>query len=628
MDKQSTIGFVLIGLVLVIWFYMNAPEPQPIETQKRNADSTLVTKDTAVQSPKPIVKETPEIEEPETAPLTGVFADDNNAAEEIITIENDVAIIELTNKGGSLRRYFLKDYNTWYYKDLPEDAPWYKKYVQLVNSQLGSELNIVFLTKDGQLVNTSDLTLKLEQDGYKFNVDAGDSLQLTYSYELGPDKFIKKHFTFYGDKYIAEFEVELINVNDIISGLSYDVMWNNGINFVEQNSVDEATYTNVSAYSGDEQVIIDASSMGDKESKDINGMVDWAGVRNKYFTAIISPDDPNSNGGVFLDGINTPNKVYGDREFYSIRYKVPYKGLKNQKDSFKLYIGPLVYKKLKSYDRNFEAIYDFGSFFGLKLITRPISEYILLPLFSFLHSLIPNYGFVIIVFSIIIKIVLYPLTKQSYKSMKRMQLLQPKIAEMKEKYKDDQQKVQKETMKLYSTYGINPAGGCLPMLLQMPILFALFAFFRVTIQIRHEPFIWWITDLSSPDIIYSLPFSIPLFGVDQISGLALLLGITMFFQQKMSVRDPSQKALVYVMPVMFTFMFMGFSSGLNLYYFLFNLLSIMQQYYINNKKDDNELVPVKDPKKKKGGGFMQRMMDAAEKQAQAQKQGAKKKKKF
>jgi YidC/Oxa1 family membrane protein insertase len=209
-----------------------------------------------------------------------------------------------------------------------------------------------------------------------------------------------------------------------------------------------------------------------------------------------------------------------------------------------------------------------------------------------------------------------------------MQLLQPKIAELKEKYKDDQQKVQKETMKLYSTYGINPAGGCLPMLLQMPILFALFAFFRVTIQIRQEPFIWWINDLSAPDVIYALPFSLPLFGIDQISGLAVLLGITMFFQQKMSVRDPSQKALVYIMPVMFTFMFMGFSSGLNLYYFLFNLLSIMQQYYINHKKgDDSELVPVKNPKKK-GGGFMQRMMDAAEQQAKAQKQSAKKKKKY
>lgn len=628
MDKQSTIGFVLIGLVLVIWFYMNAPEPQPIDQQKKNTDSTLVTKDTLEDKKVEPAKEIPvEKVQPADEPTEGPFAADGSP-EEIITIETDVAIIELSNKGGSIRRYFLKEYNTWYYKDLPEDAPWYKQYVQLVNSQFGGDLNIVFLTKDGQLVNTSKLTFKPQQKGYKFNVDTEDSLLITYTYELQPGKSLKKHFTFFGDNYTTLFDVELDDIADIISGLSYDVVWENGINFVENNSVDEATYTNISAYSGDEQVIIDASSMGDKESKDINGVVDWVGLRNKYFTVIISPDNPNSNGGVFLEGENIPHKVYGDREYYSARLKVPYKGLNNQKDSFTLYMGPLVYKTLKSYDRNFEAIYDFGSFFGLKIITRPISEYVLLPLFSALHSVIPNYGFVIIVFSIIIKIVLYPLTKQSYKSMKRMQLLQPKIAEMKEKYKDDQQKVQKETMKLYSTYGINPAGGCLPMLLQMPILFALFAFFRVTIQIRHEPFIWWITDLSAPDIIYSLPFSIPLFGVDQISGLALLLGVTMFFQQKMSVRDPSQKALVYMMPVMFTFMFMGFSSGLNLYYFLFNLLSIMQQYYINNKKDDSELVPVKDPKKKKGGGFMQRMMDAAEKQAQAQKQGAKKNKKF
>jgi YidC/Oxa1 family membrane protein insertase len=206
--------------------------------------------------------------------------------------------------------------------------------------------------------------------------------------------------------------------------------------------------------------------------------------------------------------------------------------------------------------------------------------------------------------------------------MKKMQQLQPKIAELKEKYKGDQQKVQKETMKLYSTYGINPAGGCLPMLLQMPILFALFTFFNIAIEIRHEPFILWITNLSSPDIIYNLPFQIPLFGISAITGLAPLLGVTMFFQQKMSTKDPSQKALVYIMPFMFTFMFMGFTSGLNLYYFMFNLLSIIQQYYINHKKGDAELIPVKNPKKK--AGFMQRMMQAAEQQQKAQKQVGKK----
>ncbi len=205
-----------------------------------------------------------------------------------------------------------------------------------------------------------------------------------------------------------------------------------------------------------------------------------------------------------------------------------------------------------------------------------------------------------------------------------MQMLQPKIAELKEKYKDDTQKQQQETMKLYSTYGINPMGGCLPMLLQMPILIALWSLLNVAIDIRQQPFIFWINNLSAPDVLFRLPFKIPLFGIDIVSGLALLMGITMFIQQKMSVKDPSQKAMIYVMPVMFTLMFMGFPSGLNLYYFMFNLFSIAQQWYVNHKHDNVELVPVANPKKKQG--FMARMMEAAEKQANTQKKSASKKK--
>jgi YidC/Oxa1 family membrane protein insertase len=210
------------------------------------------------------------------------------------------------------------------------------------------------------------------------------------------------------------------------------------------------------------------------------------------------------------------------------------------------------------------------------------------------------------------------------KSMKKMQMLQPKITELKEKFKDNPQKVQQETMKLYSTYGINPMGGCLPMLLQMPILIALWSLFNVAIELRQQPFIFWINNLSSPDIIFRLPFKIPLINVDVVSGLALLMGITMFIQQKMSIKDPSQKAMIYMMPIMMTLMFMGFPSGLNLYYFMFNLFSIAQQYYINHKHDNIELVPVANPKKKQG--FMARMMEAAEKQSQEQKKAAQKRK--
>ena len=171
-------------------------------------------------------------------------------------------------------------------------------------------------------------------------------------------------------------------------------------------------------------------------------------------------------------------------------------------------------------------------------------------------------------------------------------------------------------MKLYSTYGINPAGGCLPMLLQMPILVALWGLFNVAIELRQAHFMLWINNLSSPDVITTLPFRLPIFGINQISALPLALGVTMFIQQKMSVKDPSQKALVYMMPILFTLMFMGFPSGLNLYYLMFNLFSIVQQYYVNHHHSNIELVPVKNPKK--SGGFMSRLMDAAEKQSQQQ----------
>ncbi|MBN1301913.1 MAG: membrane protein insertase YidC [Melioribacteraceae bacterium] len=618
MDKQTTLAFLLIGLVLVVWLYMNAPEPQPIPDVA--ADSAKVIDTAEALKEKQLAVEEKII--PETEEIPGVF-NSADTPEKIITIENDLVKLELTSKGARIRKYYLKEYQTWYYRQIEDTSDFYNRHVQLVNPSDGGDLNLIFVSNEGQLVNTSDINFASNASDYYYRIKGEDSLSLTYTFDTGNNQQIKRHFTFYGDSYSTRFDVELVNMNEVISGLRYDLEWSNGINFVEENSVDEANYANASAYSGGEQVIVDATSSSETETKSLNGAVDWIGVRNKYFAVIIAPEEPSPDGGASFEGRHTEQNGQNIREYYSSTLIVPFEQKDYQKDSFEIYIGPMDYDILKSYGNNFEAFYDFGSFFGLKFITRPISEYILLPLFQFLHMFIPNYGFVIVVFSIIIKFALYPLTRQSYKSMKRMQKLQPKISELKEKYKGDQQRIQKETMKLYQTYGINPAGGCLPMVLQMPILFALFTFFNVAIEIRHEPFMFWITNLSSPDYIITLPFKIPIFGIDKITGLAPLLGITMFLQQKMSVKDPSQKALVYIMPVMFTLMFMGFSSGLNLYYFMFNLLSIIQQYYINNKKDENdELVPVKNPKKK--AGFMQRMMEAAEKQAQAQKHQQKK----
>lgn len=618
MDKNTTIAFVLIGAILIIWLYMNSPEPQP--QQPITQDSTIVRKDTADTIPqqKPIVKETtPE----DTSAIGMLFRSDDQVKERIITIESKLVKLELTTNGAKIKRYFLKEYQTWYANE--DSSDFYRNHVQLVNSTKDNgDFNIVFVTKDGKLLNTTKapFTANLNQSYYK--ISEKDSLIINFRLTLENDRYIEKNFLIKGNDYSFRCDVVLNNMNDIISNYRYDLVWANGINFVEQNSVDEANYANASFYSGGEQSIIDASG-DEKVTKDINGKVEWIGVRNKYFAVIIAPLNMGNEGGANIEG-NRRNINAGVREFYNTSLKIPLANTDVQKNSFLMYIGPVEYDILKSYKRNFEAIVDFGSLFGLKVIIRPISEYILLPLFKLLHLFIPNYGWVIIVFSLIIKVLLYPLTRSSLRSMKKMQLLQPKIAELKEKLKEDPQKLNKETMKLYSTYGINPAGGCLPILLQMPILVALWGLFNVAIELRQQPFALWITNLSSPDVIYHLPFNIPLFGINQISGLALLLGITMYYQQKMSVKDPNQKALVYMMPVLFTLMFMGFPAGLNLYYFMFNLFSIIQQYYVNHTHTDIKLEPVKN--QKKSGGFMSRMMEAAEKSAQTQQAARKKKK--
>lgn len=624
MDKQTTAAFILIGVILVVWLYINAPDPQVTKPLK-SVDSTQIDNTSSLEKPVEKKKNIFDNNSYSQKIKNSENLSSSDAKEKIITIETDLVKLELTSKGARIRKYYLKKYNTWY-QDKYDESDFYNTHVQLINNKDGGDFNLVFVTKEGKLVNTAVADFNSDANNYYYKISGNETVSINYEFTLAGDQKIKKNFKFYGDNYQSDIDVELVNLNNIISSYRYDVVWSNGINFVEHNSVDEANYANASAFTGGEQVIIDAPGDGEIEKKDFNGKVDWVGVKNKYFAAIIAPIKPSEDGGALIEGATVLDKDLGTREYYTTSLKIPFTDKTYQKNSFHLYLGPINYDILKSYDTNFEALFDFGSFFGLKFIIRPISEYILLPFFVFLHGFIPNYGIVIIVFSIIIKFALYPLTKQSMLSMKKMQLLQPKIKELKEKHEGDQQKVQKETMKLYSTYGINPAGGCLPMLLQMPILIALYSLFNVTIEIRNEPFMLWITNLAAPDVLYVLPFKIPLLGVDTITGLAPLMGITMFFQQKMTMKDPSQKAMVYMMPVMLTAMFMSFPSGLNLYYFMFNLISIIQQQYINKKKGDNELVPVKNPKKK--AGFMQRMMDAAEKQQQAKNQPAKKKKKF
>ena len=616
MDRNTTIAFVLIGAILVVWLFMNSPEQK--EQTKPSTDTTVVQKQDEVRHR--IAEEEKKLTSPTLVESTetnlGIFSKVEADTGRIITIETDLAIYELSTKGGNFHKVYLKKFNNWYSASIDPDGNYYKTSVQLLNYSLSNVYNIAFISTEGKAVNTKDLKFTTVS-GSRYSVSGEDSLVITFKLEVSADKEILKRYVFNGGSYLINSDIEFIGLNGVIADNTYDITWDSGIRMVEKNSTNEATFSSGDVFYGDEKVVVDAPGDGEKITEDFNGRVDWLAVRNKYFAAIMIPSDPTSVEGAYIEGQTFPQtKNNGLKELYNIRLVYPFKGLAVEKRSLNLYIGPVDYNTLKEVGPNLTALVDFGTFFGLKFIVRPIAEYLLLPLFKFLNNFIPNYGFVIIVFSLIIKIVVYPLTRKSFQSMKKMQLLQPKITELKEKLKDDAQKMNQETMKLYQTYGVNPAGGCLPILLQMPIFIALWGLFQAAIELRQQPFILWIHDLSVPDVIYDLGFKLPLFGIQEISGLAILMGVTTFFQQKMSIKDPKQQALVYMMPIMLTVLFMTFPSGLNLYYFMFNVFSIGQQYYINHKQSDVELVPIDPSKRKKG--FMQRLMDTAEQQAKQQ----------
>lgn len=616
MDRQTLLAFLLIGGILMVWLYFNNPQPQPAkpDTVKKSvvADSAAI----AAKQIEQAKQQQEEIKE-DTTGSTRMFPA-MSRAEEIVTVSNELVQYEVTNKGAKYNKVYLKQYNNWFVPTGKVGVN-HDDWVQLLNTKKGNSMNLQFIANDGKKISTTNLAFKSDAKYYNYDLKGTDSLVLTYTYTAEKKSIIITH-TFFGNKYDSRYTVKLVGFTDYVTGNSVDFAWDAGIRAVEKNTADEANYSNSSVYYGGEQVKIDAPLDGNHVSQDFNGKVDWACVRNKYFAAIIEPQKPQELEGAFVKGYAQHYNEGGVKEFYSVRYKLPLKS-ESFEHTFRLYLGPVKYSILDDYNNHFIDIVDFGSFFGLKFIVRPIAEYVFLPLFTFLHEFIPNYGWVIVIFSLIIKILLHPLSKTSLKSMQKMQLLQPKMQEVREKFKDDPTKMNKEVMALYSTYGINPMGGCLPMILQMPIFIALWGLFQTAVELRHQPFMWWITDLSAPDTILSLPFKIPLFGVSEISALALLMGITMFIQQKMSVKDPQQQAMVYIMPVMFVFIFMSFPAGLNLYYFLFNLFSIAQQYYITHHLKGVTLEPVKNTKKKKG--FMERMMEAAEQKTKSQ-QGKKK----
>jgi YidC/Oxa1 family membrane protein insertase len=580
MDRNATIGFVLIFMLLMVWMYMNSPKPVPIQEQ---AQQGMVKKD----SLKAVATKPPVQKEQKTQNLvSGYFTARAKGIDRVVTVETDLYRAEFSTKGGLITMWELKGYKTW------DGYP-----VQLVDYDKRGDFSLLFTSSDGRLVDTRDLYFEVDTQLNNVTLTGSQQFELAYSLPASNGGKIVKRFTFKNGEYGFKSEVEFKNMGAIVSNFEYQIVWENGLRYAEHNSVDESSFAASYLYSGKELSEVDASKIDETAQKDISGVADWVGTRTKYFGLALIPD-PGSSDGAYLEGHRKAMPDNGVYESYLIALKMPFREGTDERKTVTVFLGPMDHTVLKSYGVSLESMMSLGWAF----LVRPISEYVMLPFFGFLHLIIPNWGILIIVFSIIIKIVLHPLTKTSMKSMKKMQALQPLMDELKEKYKDDPQKMNSAVMNLYKEYGVNPAGGCLPMLLQMPILYALYMVFRSAIQLRQASFVWWIKDLSVPDVIYSLPFHLPVFGVKDISGLAVFMGITMFVQQKMSVKDPRQKMMIWMMPIMWVLLFMSFPSGLNLYYTTFNILAIGQQMYINKQTEDEPLRKV-EPKKKRIGGI-------------------------
>lgn len=588
MDRQSILGYILIFVLLVVWMWMNSPQPAQQPSQGNQAAPAVAMQDSVKRAAPPRTKADSTAP---TNPFGKFFAGKNKGVDRTITIETDLFIVELTTKGGLIKRWGLKNYTTWDGKAL-----------ELVDYEHGGDLSLLFATSDGRLINTHDLYFDIKSPESVHRVLSGSdehSVKLVLTTTSGGT--ITKTLHFKNGEYGFTADVAFNQMSNVVANFEYQLLWESGLRYAEQNSVDESGFTAAYAYAGKELTEIDAAEIETRPEKNFSGTVDWVATRTKYFALAIMPAEGTSEGAYLSGGrAQAPDK--GIIESYTIAMKMPFKGKDEEKGSFKIFFGPADLGLLKTYDVGLEKIVGLG----WDWLIRPISEYVMLPLMSFIHYLVPNWGLVIIIFSIIIKIALHPLTRSSMRSMKKMQSLQPLMNEIREKYKDDPQKMNQQVMNLYKEYGVNPAGGCLPLLLQFPILIALYNVFRATIELRQASFVWWINDLSIPDTIFTLPFEIPFFGVRDVSGLALAMGITMFIQQKMTIKDPRQKAMVWMMPIMMTLLFNSFPSGLNLYYFVFNILSIGQQIMINRQADEEPLRKV-EPKKKHAGGIFSRL---------------------
>jgi len=644
-QRNVIIATILVAVIMFAWMFWFSPPPQQQQSQQAAAPDTTqqtqpstATTDTpttdedagttqaasADQQPSLTRDQGPEAPSPDSITAAALQGD-----ERAIVVETDLYTAVLSTKGGTLRRFTLKEY-----KQFNQTDP-----VQIVDTTAGGTLSLSFRTPTGKLVDTRSLFFDASTDADTVRVGE-EPVSLTFEAALGTGA-LRQTYTFHPDDYDLGLTIQQVNPASFATDEGYELTWHGGMPYSEGGEQSELQYTGLYAYSGEtvESVTLSSEDHGEKR---LSGEISWLAVKNKYFTAALMPDNPDGVLGATLVG-DKVGQTATEAAFKQLtgRFQLPRPRGESHVDQFHLYAGPIDYYSLADYERNLYAMVDYG-WDWFEWITKPLAKWVYIPMLTYLGGGLPDatisswglpgwlghglpYGGVVILMAVLIKTVVYPLTKSSYRSMAQMRELQPKMEEIRDKYDDDPQKQQEEMMNLYRDTGVNPLGGCLPMFLQYPILISLYQFIPKSIQLRQKSFLW-ASDLSAPDIILHLPFEIPFYG-DYVAGFTLLMGLAMIVTMRVQstgggAAGGQAKMFMYAMPAVIFFIFNRFASALSLYYLFYNIMTAAQQKWINmqleaEKDDDGNLTNGRADDESESKGFFGRLMEKAE---EAQKQ--------
>ena len=573
-DKNSLIGLLLMGFILIIFntYFFPQMEVEPAK-QEPTAVTTQDTKATLQQNDTEIIADAiiDSIINQQQINQYGVFANAAMGAEEESFLENDKLKITFSNKGGRITSVLLKEFET--YDSLP---------LQLFDAD-SSRFNLQFST--GKAIETSELYFESKNEGnslsMKLLVDANHYIEYVYTIS---------------DDYLIDFDINLVGMEKLIpSGVNYmNLQWQMKTPQTEKSKSNQDMYTGLQyQYSADDEV--DYLSFTSSDEEKIKSKLNWVAFKQQFFSCIFIAKD-GFEKPTYLSSEKKGNSKY--IKDLSAQFELPYKHKNNEQLNFQFYFGPNHYKILKSYNAGFEELIPLGwGIFGW------VNQYIIINIFDFLSKYMSNYGLIILLLTIIIKLALSPFTYKAYLSQAKMKVLKPEIDKISEKHKKkDPMKVQQETMALYRKAGVNPMGGCLPMLFQFPILIAMFRFFPASIELRQRSFLW-ADDLSSYDSIMSLPFEIPFYGA-HVSLFTLLMAVSTILYTRMNTQAmggqmAQMKWMMYLMPVMFLGFFNNYASALSYYYFLANMFTFGQQFFMKRFIDEDAILAQIEANKKK-----------------------------